>query len=594
VAKGAGAADADASVAKLERTLDRVIETLTKNADKRETRQLLIEARRLRSVVANWRSIPPSAAMRDEMSDRVLTLTATVGAVVPEAAPPELRKSGSADEATETYPLDIVRDFASSQFSLEDDAPQITASESDTGEDTSTYQLDFEPHLYSLETNANRQAAPQPAPDARGLRPDKPGYAPEPPVKPRAAALGAQASAVPSKGPAGAGPAARQPQYYVYDEDSIGDGPVSLEEQPAYMRVGALPAIEAPRQRLQSSHDLVRDQPAPPPVAPAPPPPRAPMPSSHDLTRDRQSYLPEPPRGRAPMPSTSNERPSPEPSRTPSIPPPSILEEPRARTPSIPPPSILEEPRGRTRSSPPPAPPATYEEAYSHTDAGDYQVPRTQINVLAVKLKEPVDPLLVLLAEPYSGRADAYRAMRRKLVAGANPTVIGVTSAGPAEGKTSFAANFALTLREGARGRVLLIEANLGAPRLTTLLGFDTPACFIEQLGRHVEDPRAPWTVAEPLPKLNVLAIDPNVKHDPLLDPVAFSMGAERLKQAGYEYIVIDCPPVIGSVNANVIADACDGMILTALPMISKRREMRKAVEQLDPAPILGAVVLEV
>ena len=120
-----------------------------------------------------------------------------------------------------------------------------------------------------------------------------------------------------------------------------------------------------------------------------------------------------------------------------------------------------------------------------------------------------------------------------------------------------------------------------------------TPACFIAQLARHVDDPRAPWVVAEPLPKLHVMAMDPDIKHDPLLDPVSFAAGMDRLKQAGYEYIIVDSPPVIGGVDCNVIADAVDAMILTALPLKSMRREMRKAVEQLEPAPILGVVVLD-
>ena len=99
--------------------------------------------------------------------------------------------------------------------------------------------------------------------------------------------------------------------------------------------------------------------------------------------------------------------------------------------------------------------------------------------------------------------------------------------------------------------------------------------------------------MAEPLPKLHVMAIDPHAPHEPMLDPVTFSLGMERLKQAGYEYVIIDSPPVLGSLDCNVISDAVDATILTALPMKSLRRAMRQAVEQLEPAPILGVVVLE-
>src|SRR5262249_50052176 len=156
-------------------------------------------------------------------------------------------------------------------------------------------------------------------------------------------------------------------------------------------------------------------------------------------------------------------------------------------------------------------------------------------------------------------------ALRRKLATWPNARVLGITSAHPGEGKTVFALNLALTLREGARGRVLIVEANLHAPHVGKLLGFPTPECFLAQLDRHVTEPRAPWCGAGPMPKPPVRAIDPQREHKPVLDPVAFSMGMERLKAAGYDYIVIDSPSVLGGVDCNVIADHVDGMILTAL-----------------------------
>ncbi len=210
-------------------------------------------------------------------------------------------------------------------------------------------------------------------------------------------------------------------------------------------------------------------------------------------------------------------------------------------------------------------------------EGDDLSVPRTQIAAHTVKLADPVNPLLVVLTDPYSPRTDAYRTLRRKLAATPTARVLAVTSAQPGEGKTVFALNLALTLRESGRGRVLVVEANLRAPIMAKMLGFASPECFVAQLSRHAEDQRAPWVVAEPLPKLHVMAIDPEIPHEPLLDPVTFSMGMERLKQAGYEYIIVDSPPVLGSIDCNVISDAVDALILTALPMKSMRRQMRES-----------------
>lgn len=427
----------------LERMLDRTIAHLT-SSPPGEARALLIEARRLRSVVANWRSIPPPAEMRDEMVDRVRELGAAVGAAIDLDRP---RGPGSPS-------------------SLDDRGPR---------DGDEVYSLDFEPHLYSLEPQTNVQRPPIPQP-------------------PRVASF-----------------------------------TPPLDDE--------IPLPHVPIGRRQS----ISDAPPPAPIAS----PRVVAPAAPTL-----------PAVKAP---TAREL------------------APRAAEPE----------RRATASAPPP--PLGSEPA----EERDLAAPRAPVTVEAVTLGAAIPPPLVLLAAPNSAPADALRALRRKLAASGDPRVIGVTSARAGEGKTTFAINLALTLRESARGRVLLIEADHRAPGLARMLGITPSACFLQQIAARAEDPRAPWIVAEPMAKLHVMALDPRVKHEPRLDPVAFGSGMDRLKQAGYDYIIVDAPAVIGSVDCNVISDSVDGMILTALTMRSRRREMRKAVEQIAPATILGVVVME-
>ena len=132
----AGGAEAPSSAyASMVRTLDRTIECLTSGPQTREARALLIEARRLRSVVANWRSIPPKPEVRDDMLERVVQLSSSVGAAFPEALP-EIAAAATL-------------------------GPQMSGDE-----ETEGYALDFEPQLYSLEgTRAQPQwGSPKPAP----------------------------------------------------------------------------------------------------------------------------------------------------------------------------------------------------------------------------------------------------------------------------------------------------------------------------------------------------------------------------------------------------------------------------------------------
>jgi Mrp family chromosome partitioning ATPase len=539
------------SFASLERTLERTIERLGSAPSTPQVRALLIEARRLRSVIANWRSIPPPGDVHDEMVDRVLQLSATLGDDKDEAARPAAKAAPNPGAPSPRAPQPAARGgiaprpaSTAPQPAVDPRGAVIEVNEAAGPGEDQAYSLDFEPHLYSLESETS----------ARKVR----GIPPQP--LPREG-LGSESGA------------------------EIDDGRRKLSI-PRPSLAGPLDLSAAPRPSPPAASPAPRPQPLTAPAAERPSPTPGRIGAADRLgsasagAEVRPSPVDAPERGRAaaftawPMPDSSpglqlGAEPAPAP------PPLPVVEAP------APPPAA------RIKSIPPPAPPeAVYLE-------DELSVPRTPIKAHAVKLAEPVNPLLVTLLDAYSPSTDAYRALRRKLVAGGDPRVIGITSANPREGKTVLTLNFALALRESARGRVLVVEANLRSPIMAKMLGFDPPECFIEQLRSRLDDPRRPWIAAEPMPKLHVMAIDTRQKHEPLLDPVAFASGMDRLKQAGYDYILVDSPPVLGGMDVNVIADAMDGMIFAALPMISKRRQMRKAVEQLEPAPILGVVVLE-
>ena len=218
---------------------------------------------------------------------------------------------------------------------------------------------------------------------------------------------------------------------------------------------------------------------------------------------------------------------------------------------------------------------------------------RTDVRVFSAHAEAPFDRRLTLLADPYSDRADAYRSLARKLAAQGTSRVVAVTSAEEQEGKSTCAANLALALREGARGRVLLVEANLRSPSLAAMFGFVPPECFDEQLRALKTDRGHSWAVVEQHAPLHILAIDVSRPHPPMLDPAAFSAGMESLKGAGYDQIILDTPPVLGGAAVNVVADHVDGVVIAVTARKTTRRALRRAVDQLAPTPVLGVVLIE-
>jgi Mrp family chromosome partitioning ATPase len=206
----------------------------------------------------------------------------------------------------------------------------------------------------------------------------------------------------------------------------------------------------------------------------------------------------------------------------------------------------------------------------------------------------PLDRRLVLVRDSDSTRAAAFRVLRHHILERGQPKVVAVSSANDRDGKTTCAVNLALAMAECGRGRVLLIDGNLRRPELAGVFRFVPPWCFAEQLQVHREQPLLPWGVVEVRSMwLHVAAINPRRDPGKVRDAPSFGIALERLRLGPYDHIVIDCPAVLGTADVNLIQDAADGVLLVARRRTSTVREVRRAVEQLTPAKVLGTALLE-
>jgi len=232
------------------------------------------------------------------------------------------------------------------------------------------------------------------------------------------------------------------------------------------------------------------------------------------------------------------------------------------------------------------------------------------------EMVEPADPRLALINNRDSARAASYRLLRQRLVEHGDPRVILVTSARNREGKTTSAANLALAYAELGHKRVLLVEANFRSASLGELFGFKPPRCFSVQLERHRDRPLDPWVVVQVAPvDVHVVAVHPNccpscsrvlvagasfcgdcgrkVANEALrLDRVTFAASIQRFRKA-FDYIVIDGPSVLEGADVNLIQDTADGIVMAARSRHSDARGLKRAMDQVSPAPVLGVALVE-
>ncbi len=234
--------------------------------------------------------------------------------------------------------------------------------------------------------------------------------------------------------------------------------------------------------------------------------------------------------------------------------------------------------------------------AIAPTDARPQHTVTTEVQVMQHHLpRHPKsDRRLAVALAPDSERAAAFRVLRHHLLELGRPQCIIVSSPQRGDGKTTTAINLATALSECGRAKVLLVEAHLRRPQLASVFEFVPPRCFADQLLLHRKDPLTSWTLVDiPELYLHVGAVNPKFERGQLLDGPAFSIAMERLRLAGYDHIVVDAPPVLGSADVNLMADAADTVLLALRARRSTARDLRAAIDQIGERKIGGTVLVD-
>ncbi|MBN8205347.1 polysaccharide biosynthesis tyrosine autokinase [Microbacterium esteraromaticum] len=211
---------------------------------------------------------------------------------------------------------------------------------------------------------------------------------------------------------------------------------------------------------------------------------------------------------------------------------------------------------------------------------------------IALDPKAAARPLIMANA-PRDPRAEAYRSLRtnvRFLFPIDETGVFVVTSAGPAEGKSTTAANLAIALGE-AGYRVALVDADLRKPRVAGLLGIEGAIGLTDVLiGRvAVNDVIQRWGRGTFF-ALPAGTVPPNPAE--LLGSDAMRTLIDDLK-AAFDVVIIDAPPVLPVTDAAVLSRLTTGVILVVAADVTSGDHLAAAADRITAADgrVLGAVV---
>lgn len=188
---------------------------------------------------------------------------------------------------------------------------------------------------------------------------------------------------------------------------------------------------------------------------------------------------------------------------------------------------------------------------------------------------------LVTMADARSHAAESFRTLRTNLLFSAvvqSMREVVVTSAGPAEGKSTVVANLGVAFAQQGQ-RVLLVDGDLRRPRLHDVFGFpQTPG-----LTNALVSGESPMTLVRPtevegLSVLTAGAAPPNP---------AELLGGTRMAELldtvgrGFDMVIIDTPPVLIASDAAILSRHAGGTLLVVRAGRTQAAALRDAMQQL-------------
>jgi capsular exopolysaccharide synthesis family protein len=164
-----------------------------------------------------------------------------------------------------------------------------------------------------------------------------------------------------------------------------------------------------------------------------------------------------------------------------------------------------------------------------------------------------------------------------------------ITSTIPQEGKTTIAANLAITLARSTKQKVLIVEGDIRRPALSEMLSLRGCPGVCEWLRGEEKllncvyqlEGTGIWVMPAGSSPQNPLEVLQSVKLNALMAQLT----------EWFDTVVIDSPPVLPLADTSVWMRLADGVVLVARQGVTERKQLKKGLEAIEPQKMIGALV---
>jgi len=220
-----------------------------------------------------------------------------------------------------------------------------------------------------------------------------------------------------------------------------------------------------------------------------------------------------------------------------------------------------------------------------------------QLDELRAKCHKTVwnpDPNFMLFSssQAFPVGAEQFRTLRSRLyrIRESKPlSTLLISSATPAEGKTFVSANLAQVLVRQRGCRVLLIDADMRAPRLHKLLGVPLGPGLAEYLQGGSSELEVIQKGRED--EFYFVQAGQHLTHpSELISNGRFKQLLARVSGL-FDWIIVDSPPILPVSDAAVLATMCHGVLFVVRAGSTPAAVSQKACRELQEANIVGVVL---